>query len=224
MNYVWTTNPNFAGLIPLYPTNSLAIFNSILTSDEAQFNANAAPIVSCQSDGTANAKGLFGLRMIGANNLTMNNVKMENFNATGPVPINPSDLPGYSNLSATLPVTRSRGNDAWFASLEVCKNVTISNFDMADMTSVHGYTFGVHSAGDDANITITSSSLENMSSPNTIVTPTMDQGDVNGFTVDNNIGGVILQNLTTSNLVGGGNITPFATPSSTISVTNCISF
>jgi len=220
MNYHWNI-PDVP--TQFFPANSQDIFNSILAgpSGEALFNTSAAPIVSNQSDGTV-AKGLFGMRIIAAQNLTVNNIKMTNFHTSGPAPIDPSTLPGYANIVTPQPISRSRGNDAWFVSSEVCTNANLSNFDMDGLVTDNGYAFGVHSAEEDSNITISISSLKNISAPNTIITPVMDAGDVNGFTADNNTGGIILQNLTTQNLVGGGTITPFASPSSTIALINTL--
>jgi hypothetical protein len=223
MNFVWLNVPAFAPLIPLYPTNSLAIFNSILTSNASQFYSNAAPIVSCQSDGTPNAKGLFGIRVVGSKNVTMNNIEMTDFDSVGIAALDPTTLPGYGSLSSPLAITRSQGNDAWFISLETCSNTNIVNFDGDTINSDHGYVFGVHSAGDNTNTTCSTSSVANMSAPNTIVTSTMDAGDVNAFVVENNIAGQLFQNLTTQNLSAGGTITQFPTASGSITLINCIS-
>jgi len=222
-NFVYGTFP--PSLQALVPANSLQIFDSILNSNEAEFNANAAPIVSAQSDGTPNAKGLFGMRLVGQNNIRTNNIRMTNFNSTGPKPIDPTTLPGYENLASPLPAERSRGNDAWFCAFEVCKNVTSSNHDNDTINSVHGYVFNTDLANECANVTISSSSVINMSAPNTDINlPTLDAGDVNGFVVEDETAGIIFENLTTTNLTGGGTVTQFSPPSGTVTLINCFSF
>lgn len=61
-------------------------------------------------------------------------------------------------------------------------------------------------------MTRVSAQTKNQSSPNTLVTPVMDQGDTLGFPVENNTGPIILADLETENLTAGGNVFPFATP------------
>ena len=222
MNYVY---PSLGGLQPLLPSNSLAIFDSILNSNAAEFYSNAAPLVSIQSDGTT-AKGVFALRSVSVKNALFDHLTFNNVSAIGPAPIVPTTLPGYANVTQPQPVTESGGNDAWHVGLEVVSNIVASNITMTNITSLHGNTFAYENSNENSNSIITNSSSTNQSAPNTIVTPTMGAGESFGFTVENNTGVIVLQDLTTHNLTAGGAVVPFAAPSAVfpqIIVTNCVS-
>lgn len=211
MNHVW---PSLGPLQGLLPANSLAVFDSILTSNAAKFFSNAAPLVSRQSDGLG-AKGLFAIRAIAVDRGVFNNIKIINEQSLGPAPVVPSALPGYSKVTQPQEVTRTQGNDLWAVSLESCENTAVNNVTIDGQLNKHGYIFGVDLAESDSNVIVSSSSMSNATASNTKVTPTMDAGDIFGFVVDDNTGTIILKDLTTRNLKAGGTVTHFEPAKST---------
>jgi hypothetical protein len=218
MNYVYPSLGPAQGLVP---TNSLLIFDSILNPDANKFFSNAAPIVSTQSDGTT-AKGVFALRIIATKNAHLDHLKFHNVQSLGPAPIIPSTLPGYASVTLPQPVVRSRGNDAWFDSFEVCDNINYEYGKYKHIKSLHGYVFGIDLAGEDQNIKISKVNITDLSAPNTIETETMDLGDVFPFAVENEIGTIELKNVRTCDFEAGGEVLPFPSPSPTVILTNAI--
>lgn len=215
MNYLWTLPaPLPFGILP---ANSLAIFNAILTkpvspASTALFNANAAPLMSNQSDATL-AKGLFGMRICGANNVQISNTTFKNIQSTQTtLPIDQTTLPGYGSLTAPQPVFISAGNDTWAVSLEGCNNVTIDNCSIKNVTSARGDVFGIHAAGDDSNIQVTNCDMDGLSAPNTVVANGIVAADTYGVRIDTPSGPTLVQNCTTRNLSAGGDVEPFTTP------------
>ena len=190
----------------LVPANSVAILDSIINTNLTEFNNNCAPIVSLQSD-LSYAKGLFGIRAIATNNLTINNVKMIDFKATGILPIVPSTLPGYGALSAPQALTTSFGNTLWGISLEVCNNITTTNLDFSDFVSTNGTVFAHHLSQENANVTVSNSTFQNMSTLRAA-------SRVFAVSVQNSTGGVNLQNLISRGLtaITPGNVIPYTQP------------
>jgi hypothetical protein len=194
------------------PANSAAIFASILTVNQTDFENNAAPIMSVQ------ANGLFGIINVADNSLIVNN-KFRNFQALGLPPTDPNTLPLYGTLSTPQAITRSQGNDACFLAVSVCTNCTIQDNYGDGLSSTNGYVFGCDFASDNRNCSISNSSLNNLSAPNIVVTPVMEAGNTNGFTVDYNKGPVTIQNCSTLNLTGS-TVKPFTEPASLTTTVN----
>jgi len=223
VNFFGTNNP-------VFPTNAQAMIDSILNSDEELFYANCAPVLGLGGDGNI-SKGLFGIRMVGVNNARLENIKMCNFVSNGLEGIVPESLPGYDKVTMPLPVTRYRGNDAWFVSFEVCPDVfepndnriVYKNSCLRNITSLNGYTFGVDMPQDDQNILVKNVCINGMNSPfSGPETSTTDLGDVFAFNVENNNpnGKIILKNVTTKNLNAAGEAFPFPTPADSVILIN----
>ncbi len=209
-------SPGQQGLIP---SNTQQIITSILTADETLFNANAAPIVG-QYDQII--KGLFGIRAIGVTNLLMDNIFMENFQSIGPSCVDPTTLPGYGNLAQTQPIVRNRQNDAWFTSVEVCENVTISNSYWDGLTTNHGWAFGIANDRDNHNFVVQNSIVKNMSAPGLATSVVEPAGRVFGYTAVDNIAGSVYLNVTTENLSAAGGVQHFPPASPTVTLINAI--
>lgn len=212
------------------PPNSQAMLDSILNNDEELFYNNCAPFLGLGSDGNL-SKGLFGIRIVSANNVNIKGIKMTNFVSDGPQGLVPESLPGYDKVVSPLPVVRYRGNDVWFTSFEACPDVEASNnyyvnFSKAclrNMLSVNGYCFGVDMPSDCQNILVKDVYVKNLSAPFPgPETNTTDFGDVFAFNVENNNpnGNIILQDVTTKNLTGTGTISSFPTPTDNIILIN----
>lgn len=189
----------------LVPANTPDIFTSILNSDETMFNNNAAPMVGFDGD---LIKGLFGIRAVGVTNLTMDNIFMENFQNIGPSAIDPTTLPGYGSITPQ-PVVRNRQNDVWFASIEVCENVKITNSYWDGISSEHGWVFGIANDSETHNFTVENSIMKNMTANGTATSAVEPDGQVFGYTAEQIIGGATFINVTTENLVATGGATSF---------------
>jgi len=208
-------SPGQQGLIP---ANTPQIITSVLTSNLALFNANAAPIVG-QNDQII--KGLFGIRVVGAVNCWMDNIFMENFQSVGPSAVDPTTLPGYGSITPQ-PIVRNRMNDVWFVSTEVCENVKISNSYWDGLTSAHGWVFGLDNPQETLNYMVDNSIVENMNAPGTATSVVEPDGQVFAYTANNSLAGDTFINVTTENLSAVGGVTHFPTPGPTVTLINAI--
>lgn len=200
------------------PANTPQIITSILTNNLALFNANAAPIVG-QND--LYIKGLFGIRAVGVTNFWMDNVFMENFQSVGPSAIDPTTLPGYGSITPQ-PIVRTRQSDVWFASVEVCENVKISNTYWDGLTSAHGWVFGLANDQETHNYMVENSLMENMSAPGTATSVVEPDGQVIVYNADNGIAGSTFINVTTENISATGGVTHFPAAGPTVTLINAI--
>ncbi len=207
-----------AGTLSLLPSNAQTIFNSILTKNATQFFSNAAPIVGAGADLNP-MKGLFGIRVVGCTNLVLEGLVMDTFENYG-VLTNPTTLPGYSRVLQPHPLIRFRGNDSWFFDFEVCNGVTIRNCAVSRMKTGRGYSFGIDLPSEDSNVAISNVTITNVSSPNTVDTPTVHPGDTFGINVENETGPIAISNVVAIGLTAGGEVFPFPMASSTITLTN----
>lgn len=219
-NYIYPLLPPFS--TGNLPTNTQTIISSILNIDEATFNANAAPVVGIAGDGNI-MKGMFGLRTIALHNSEIKNNKFFNINANGPFPINPTTLPGYANLTAPQNIIRTRMNDAWMISLELNKNVDVSNNECNTGTSAHGFYFAVDSLNGNDNVTFINNSVENISAPNNIVQNTAPNGLSVAYRNSNNVAGITYINNTTKNITSTNPPVLFPAASATVALINAIS-
>lgn len=208
-------SPGQQGLIP---ANTPQIITSVLTSNLGLFNANAAPIVG-QNDQII--KGLFGIRVVGAVNVLMDNIFMENFQSVGPSAVDPTTLPGYGSITPQ-PIVRNRMNDAWFSSVEVCENVKISNSYWDGITSAHGWVFGLDNPQETHNYMVENSLVENMSAPGLATSAVEPAGQVFAYTADNSLAGDVFINVTTENLSAAGGVTHFPAAGPTVTLINAI--
>lgn len=202
----------------LIPSNTPEIITSVLTSNLALFNANAAPIVG-QND--QYIKGLFGIRVVGAVNVWIDNVFMENFESVGPSAVDPTTLPGYGSITPQ-PIVRNRMNDVWGSSIEVCENVKISNGYWNVFTSGNGWVFALDNPQETHNYIVENSVVSNMSAPGANTSAVQPDGQVFAYTANNSIAGDAFINVTTENLTATGNVTHFPTAGPTITLINAI--
>lgn len=201
------------------PANTQDIITSILTDDETLFNNNAAPIVGEGDDGIP-MKGLFGMRITASKNVNIKDIHMEDFSSEGPVGIIPELLPGYNNLVATQPIVRFRGNDVWFSSYELTDDSKYYHASLNDISSVHGYTFGIDVASEDKNILIDCTTIKNIKAPNTDTSDVTNLGDAHGVSVENNVGIITIKNTTVNHISAAGEAIPFPNPTETIILKN----
>jgi hypothetical protein len=211
--------------IPLFPPAPAFqnIVSSILAgpSGETLFNSSTDPLPGNGDDGNY-LKGLFGIRMVGASNVTISNVVMNNFKSSGPQGIDPVTLPGYNSLppGSNRELTRYRGNDNWFMSFEVSDHVNIDSVVLSGLNSSHGYTFGIDLANEDSFFNISNVSIDTLSSPNTQISHVTDLGDVFGIHVENETGPVKLNNILIRKLSGTGEINALPAASGNVTLTN----
>jgi len=96
------------------------------------FYENASPLLGIGDDGNL-MKGLFGMRLASVKRTLVRKNKMNNFQTLGPAALTPEDVPGYENVVNPLPLVRFLGNDAWFASMELCDDIKFVKNKMEDM-------------------------------------------------------------------------------------------
>jgi hypothetical protein len=217
MSVLYSGLPAFiSGILPV---NAETIFGAILADDASTFFSNAAPLVGAGGD-LNYLKGLFGMRLIGMDGMTISNISMKNFDIHGARGIDPETLPGYSLVTNPQPVVRYRGGDLWFMSLETCRNTSVKHICLKNAITDFGYGFGIHLAADDANIDVDHVSICNMKTPNAVASATTDIGDLDGISVQNNTGPISIKNVKVRRMSAAGTVDPFPVSSSTITVTN----
>ncbi len=219
-NFVYPSLP--PPISALLPANIVAILTSILTSNAGLFNANAAPIVSIGGD-TNPIKGLFTLRTVALKNSKICNNRFTNINSTGPLPVDPTTLPGYGSLSAPQAIIRSRMNDVWMISLELNNNVEVNNNECDTGTTDRGFYFAIDSLNENGNVAFVNNSVKNISAPNATVYNTIALGKSFAFRNSAETSGIAIINGLTQNITSASAPVLYPAASATVNLINAIS-
>lgn len=128
------------------PKNFLSIVDSILTNDHETFIKNVTPVFTYPSH---KIKGLFGIRIEGAHNISVKNCKVENLKSVG----NPCQelseifdakyfIKGRHAVNADGEDPTYRGNDIWAYECAASKNCIFIGCSAKNIESYYGNPFG----------------------------------------------------------------------------------
>lgn len=159
----------------MLPKNFDKIAQSILENNETLFLENAVPIYTYPSH---KIKGLFGMRIEGAQNVIVQNCSAYNLSSVGakvteifPVKVQSiATRTSHHNVSINVGTNDAqvvvlpayRGNDIWGYEFAVCKNCIIHNCIADTIVSHNGNPFGFELIADDDSVVVDNCHAQNI--------------------------------------------------------------
>jgi hypothetical protein len=212
------------GLAPatLFPPNTQAILNAILTVNHTEWLANALPVFGVQFDAAAVNKGTFGIRVDCCENFNISNYKVNNLQNTGNPGLSLADIPDGSAFIGIVTEERYQGNDIWGIELGDDTNFTLNRICASNLNTLNGQVFGIDLINLGNNITVTNTASFNMIGQSDSQTTVNPPSEAYGLRVQNNAGPVTITNHTAINTTAPRVAFGLATEGTTgVTFTNC---
>lgn len=124
-------------IVPILPPNYLAIADSILTGNEAEFLANTFPVFGIALD-SVQLKGSFGVRFDCSQHCLMKNCTVRNVHNVGKPGQTLSDIPAGSYYEGLVIPTQYIGNDSWGFEFGTQVDGLVENCTACNISSLHG--------------------------------------------------------------------------------------